>query len=81
MRFLTGGSQRFSGVYLGKDTEADEVILGNANGVFKVRTVKEKTTISTMECRLRHEDGIFCRGSRREMEWNRLPLKCHLILE
>ena len=31
-----GGSQWFSGVYLGKDTEADEVILGNANGVFKV---------------------------------------------
>eukprot|EP00439_Symbiodinium_sp_Y106_P065852 s317_g10.t1 len=30
-----GGSQWFSGVYLGKDTEADEVILGNANGVFK----------------------------------------------
>ena len=37
-----GGSQGFSGVYLGKDTEADEVILGNANGVFKVRTVKRK---------------------------------------
>ena len=37
-----GGSQWFSGVYLGKDTEADEVILGNANGVFKVRTVKRK---------------------------------------
>eukprot|EP00439_Symbiodinium_sp_Y106_P085477 s397_g28.t1 len=29
------GSQWFSGVYLGKDTEADEVVLGNANGVFK----------------------------------------------
>ena len=37
-----GGSQQFSGVYLGKDTEADEVILGNANGVFKVRAVKRK---------------------------------------
>ena len=37
-----GGSQWFSGVYLGKDTEADEVILGNANGVFKVRAVKRK---------------------------------------
>ena len=37
-----GGTQWFSGVYLGKDTEADEVILGNANGVFKVRTVKRK---------------------------------------
>ena len=36
------GSQWFSGVYLGKDTEADEVTLGNANGVFKVRTVKRK---------------------------------------
>ena len=32
--------QWFSGVYLGKDTEADEVILGNENGVFKVRAVK-----------------------------------------
>ena len=30
-------------MYLGKDTEADEVILGNANGVFKARTVKRKT--------------------------------------
>ena len=30
-----GGSQWFSGVYLGKDTEADEVILGNASGVFR----------------------------------------------
>ena len=29
-------------MYLGKDTEADEVILGNANGVYKVRTVKRK---------------------------------------
>ena len=39
-----GGSRWFSGVYLGKDTEADEVILGNVNGngVFKVRTVKRK---------------------------------------
>ena len=37
-----GGTQWFSGVYLGKDTGADEVILGNANGVFKVRTVKRK---------------------------------------
>ena len=37
-----GGSQWFSGVYLGKDTEADEVILGNASGVFKVRAVKRK---------------------------------------
>ncbi|CAE7256676.1 unnamed protein product, partial [Symbiodinium sp. CCMP2456] len=32
-----GGSQWFSDVYLGKDTEADEVILWDANGVFKVR--------------------------------------------
>ena len=37
-----GGSQWFSGVYLGKDTEADEVILGNANGVVKVCTVRRK---------------------------------------
>ena len=37
-----GGSQWFSGVYLGKDTEADEVILGNENGVSKVRTVKRR---------------------------------------
>ena len=29
-------------MYLGKDTEADEVILGNASGVFKVRTVTRK---------------------------------------
>ena len=42
VRIPKGGSQWFSGVYLGKDTEADEVILGNANGVFKVRTVKRK---------------------------------------
>ena len=35
VRTPKGGSQWFSGVYLGKDTEADEVILGNANGVFK----------------------------------------------
>ena len=39
MKIPKGGSQWFSGVYLGKDTEADEVIHGNANGVFKVRTV------------------------------------------
>ena len=37
------GSQWFSGVYLGKDTEADEVVLGNANGVFKVRTVRRRS--------------------------------------
>ena len=42
-----GGSQWFSGVYLGKDTEADEVILGNANGVFKCQ---EETAVSAMEC-------------------------------
>ena len=29
-------------MYLGKDTEADVVILGNASGVFKVRTVKRR---------------------------------------
>ena len=37
-----GGQQWFSGVYLGKDTEADEVIIGNADGAFKVRTVKRR---------------------------------------
>ena len=42
MKIPKGGSQWFSGVYLGKDTEADEVILGNANGIFKDRTVKKK---------------------------------------
>ena len=42
VRIPKGGSQWFSGVYLGKDTEADEVILGNTNGVFNVRTVKRK---------------------------------------
>ena len=41
-RIPKGGSQWFSGVYLGKDIEADEVILGNADGVFKVRTVKRR---------------------------------------
>ena len=30
-------------MYLGKDTEADEVIFRNANGVFKVRTIKRKS--------------------------------------
>ena len=29
-------------MYLGKDTEADEVIIGNAEGVFKVRTVRRR---------------------------------------
>ena len=42
LKIPKGGLQWFSGVYLGKDTEADEVILGNANGVFKVRAVKRK---------------------------------------
>eukprot|EP00439_Symbiodinium_sp_Y106_P042053 s9065_g5.t1 len=37
------GSQWFSGVYLGKDTEADEVVLGNTNGVFKVRTIRRRS--------------------------------------
>eukprot|EP00439_Symbiodinium_sp_Y106_P009833 s16180_g1.t1 len=36
VRVPKAGSQWFSGVYLGKDTEADEVVLGNANGVFKM---------------------------------------------
>ena len=45
-----GGSQWFSGVYLGKDTEADEVILGNANGVFKGSHCQEETAVSAMEC-------------------------------
>ena len=40
MKLPKGGSQWFTGVYLGKDTEADEVIIGNAEGVFKVRTVR-----------------------------------------
>ena len=39
MKIPKEGSQWFSGVYLGKDTEADEVSLGNAN---KVRTVKRR---------------------------------------
>ena len=43
VRVPKAGSQWFSGVYLGKDTEADEVVLGNANGVFKVRTVKRRS--------------------------------------
>ena len=37
-----GGSRWFTRVYLGIDTEADEVILGNGNGVFKVQIVKRK---------------------------------------
>ena len=43
VRVPRAGSQWFSGVYLGKDTEADEVVLGNANGVFKVRTVRRRS--------------------------------------
>ena len=42
LKIPKGGQQWFSGVYLGKDTEADEVIIGNADGVFKVRTVKRR---------------------------------------
>ena len=42
LKIPKGGQQWFSGVYLGKDTEADEVIVGNADGVFKVRTVKRR---------------------------------------
>ena len=34
---------RLTGRYLGKDTEADEVVLGNASGVFKVRTGKRRS--------------------------------------
>ena len=30
------------GCTFGKDTEADEVVLGNASGVFKVRNVKKR---------------------------------------
>ena len=37
------GSQWFSGVYLGKDIEADEVILGNVNCLCKIRTIKRKS--------------------------------------
>ena len=36
------GSQWLTRVYLGKDTEADEVVLGNAKGAFKVRSVKRR---------------------------------------
>ena len=43
VRVPKAGSQWFSGVYLGKDTEADEVVLGNANGVFKVRTARRRS--------------------------------------
>ena len=43
VRVPKAGSQWFTGVYLGKDTEADEVVLGNASGVFKVRTVKRRS--------------------------------------
>ena len=43
VRVPKAGSQWFSGVYLRKDTEADEVVLGNANGVFKVRTVRRRS--------------------------------------
>ena len=42
VRVPKAGSQWFTGVYLGKDIEADEVILSNASGVFKVRTVKRR---------------------------------------
>ena len=35
VKIPNGGSQWFSGVYLGKDIEADEAILGNENGVSK----------------------------------------------
>ena len=42
LKIPKGGQQWFSGVYLGKDTEADEVIIGNADGVFKVRAVKRR---------------------------------------
>ena len=42
MKIPEGGSQWFSGVYLGKDTEADDVILGNETGIFNVRAVKRR---------------------------------------
>ena len=53
VRVPKAGSQWFTVVYLGKDTEADEVILGNASGVFKVRTV-----FSAMECIVCHENDL-----------------------
>lgn len=57
VRVPSAGSQWFTGVYLGKDTEADEVILGSTNGVFKVRTVEEESAFSAMECVDCHENG------------------------
>eukprot|EP00439_Symbiodinium_sp_Y106_P049166 s1310_g6.t1 len=68
-----GGSQWFSGVYLGKDTEADEAILGNANGVFKVRTVKRKPPSQQWNA-LESAKCYQCRGSPKVMELIRLRL-------
>ncbi|CAE7288670.1 unnamed protein product, partial [Symbiodinium sp. KB8] len=46
VRVPKAGSRWFTGVYLGKDTEADEAILGNASGIFKVRNVKKRDPCS-----------------------------------
>ena len=56
-----GGSQWFSGVYLGKDTEADKVILGNANGVF--RTLRQMK--SSLEMRMESSRFALSTGNRR----------------
>ena len=58
-----GGSQWFSGVYFGNDTEADEVILGNEYGVFKVR--EAETSVSAMECYWSVKDVVSAMATQR----------------
>ena len=45
-----------TGVYLGKDTEADEVVLGNA--CLQGQDCEKKIAFSTMECIVCHENGL-----------------------
>ena len=67
VRVPKAGSQRFTGVYLGKDTEADEVVLGNA--CLQGQDCEKKIAFSTMECIVCHENGLHTLAGGVEMEF------------
>ena len=50
VRVPTAGSQWLTGVYLGKDTEADEVIIWECEWCLQAWLCEDKSTFSAMEC-------------------------------
>ena len=69
------GSQWITGVYLGKDPEADEATLGNARGVLKRKSPSQQWNATGV---MKNDLDAL---ATLEMEWSLLRVSCHMLWE